>query len=123
MGVCKCKDSKNYVAAFHVGGVRYRESTGTSNKKAAFLYENEMRDRVLQQVKHGRRTMAVEEACERYLLEELLPRQPKRETATKSVHNLKLIREFFGNVDLEQVTTARVSDWKSAMLRAGHRGS
>ena len=123
MGVYKRTGSKNYLMEFHVNGVRYRKTTGATKRLEALQIEQEYRAEILKQVRTGRRTMLLDEAIEKYFLDVLQPRNPKAATAKKAVDQLKLILKFFGPVPLEEVTSARISDWVSDMLRRGLKAS
>ena len=120
MTVYRRKDSRKYIAEFSFRGVRYRSATGTSNHNEALRFEREFRDRVEKEARRGPKAMTVEAACERYYKEALAPKGQKRTTAQKALSNLAIIREFFGaGTALEDLTTPRISDWRTDMLERG----
>jgi|GEM_PF-6269210 len=120
MPVHRRKGSQMYLAEFKCRGFRYREATGTKNRVEVQRYEREMRSRVEKPVKRQQGgVMTVTEACEKCLVEELLPRSPRRDTARNSAHNLELMGEYFGDIPLQELTTARVTYWRSSMIKSG----
>jgi len=120
MACYRRKGSRMFVAEFTFRGVRYREAAGTANKVEALRFEREFRTRIEKTAGGSKPTMTVEAGCEKYFREKLLPKQPRRTTAQKSISVLKAIRERFGaSTPLADVGTLEISEWRGQMLAEG----
>ncbi len=98
---------------------RHRTATGETDKRKALAFETRWRASLLDVADAGVVPMTLLKAVTRYQLEDLRPLQQKPETARKSDHNMTLIKAYFGDVPVHEITGELIGRWRSDMLAHG----
>ncbi len=110
MSVYRRKDSRYYVAEAMVRGKRHRVATGETDRRKALTFETRWKTSLLDAADSGIVPMTLLKAVTRYQLEDLRPRRQKPDTARKSDHNLTLIKAYFGDLPVHEITADRAKN-------------
>ncbi len=119
MSVYRRTGSRYYVAEAMVHGKRHRAATGETDKRKALAFETRWKAALLDVVDAGIVPMTLLKAVDRYQIEDLRPRQQKPDTARKSDHNLTLIKAYFGDLPVHEITAELIGRWRGDMLVQG----
>ena len=102
-----------------IHGKRHRAATGETDKRKALAFETRWKATLLDLVDAGLVPMTLLKAVTRYQLEDLRPRRRKPDTARKSDHNMALIKAYFGDLPVHEITAELIGRWRSDMLAQG----
>lgn len=120
MGLYRRPDAKDWWMAFVYNGKLYRRSTGTTDRKIAERILGKVNTQIIENKwfdidLSGHHTF--DELMERYLHEVVC----HKKLSTQETNRIQIAHmlDFFGNLTLDKITPALISDYRAERLKAG----